>query len=250
MNHARSEAEKVARRKIDPRSADVNRLTKQMRRDNQDAVGEKPVDNDECLLSLDEDGKNEAWEENYERLLIVDFSCNPEDLSVESPVDVPSEPITSQRQSTRRHLVRQLDHQESMLKPLGEAGVTEEFDLVKDIISEGCIQTDWQESFNVILYKGKGDALNRVNYRGLQLTEQTMKELERVVKRLIRQRVEIDEIYCGFMSGRGTSTDAISIVRQLQEHLDVRRCSTLHSLHAGESSRESHGMSSGGQGEN
>ena len=33
---------------------------------------------------------------------------------------------------------------------------------------------------------------------------------------LIRQRVEIDEMQCGFMSGRGT-TDAIFIVVQLQE---------------------------------
>ena len=41
-------------------------------------------------------------------------------------------------------------------------------------------------------------------------------KLERVVKNLIRQRVEIDEMQCGFMSGRGT-TDAIFIVRQLQE---------------------------------
>ena len=43
-----------------------------------------------------------------------------------------------------------------------------------------------------------------------------MKVLERVVEGLIRQRVEIDEMQCGFMCGRGT-TDAIFIVRQLQE---------------------------------
>ena len=103
-----------------------------------------------------------------------------------------------------------------MLKPLGEAGIAEVRDPIEDIISEGCIPIDWQESYIVNLYKGKGDALHRGKYRGLKLIEQTMKVLELVVEELIRQRVEIDEMQCGFMSGRGT-TDAIFIVRQLQE---------------------------------
>ena len=110
-----------------------------------------------------------------------------------------------------------------VLKPVGESGAEEVRDLIEDIISEGCIPTDWQESFIVNLYKGKGDALNRGNYRGLKLIEQVMKVLERVVEGLIRQRVEIDEMQCGFMSGRGT-TDAIFIVRQLQEkHLAANK---------------------------
>ena len=110
-----------------------------------------------------------------------------------------------------------------MLKPVGEAGAVEVRDLIEDIISEGCIPTDWQESFIVNLYKGKGDALNSGNYRGLKLIEQVMKVLERVMEGLIRQRVEIDEMQCGFMSGRGT-TNAIFIVRQLQEkHLAANK---------------------------
>ena len=42
-----------------------------------------------------------------------------------------------------------------------------------------------------------------------------MKVLECMVERLIRQKVEIDEIQCGFMSGRGAA-NAIFIVRQLK----------------------------------
>ena len=43
-----------------------------------------------------------------------------------------------------------------------------------------------------------------------------MKMLEHVEEGLIRQRVDIDKMQCGFMLGCGTS-DAIFIVRQLQE---------------------------------
>ena len=153
---------------------------------------------------------------------------------MESPVEGPSEPITLEM------ITKTINKMASgkaagpsgivaeMLKPLGEAGVAEVRDLIEDIISEGYIPIDWQESYIVNLYKGKGDALNRGNYRGLKLIEQTMKVLERVVEGLIRQRVEIDEMQCGFMSGRGT-TDAIFIVRQLQEkHLAANK---LHGLH-------------------
>ena len=192
-------------------------------------MGEKPVKNDAGQLSLDEEAKKEAWREHYERLLNVEFPWNPEDLSEESPVEGPSEPITLEM------ITKAISKMASgkaagpsgivaeMLKPVGEAGAVEVRDLIEDIISEGCIPTDWQESFIVNLYKGKGDALNRGNYRGLKLIEQVMKVLERVVEGLVRQRVEIDEMQCGFMSGRGT-TDAIFIVRQLQEkHLAANK---------------------------
>ena len=229
VHQARSEAEKVALQKIDPRSGDVYRLAKQMHRDNQDVMGEKPVKNDAGQLSLDEEAKKEAWREHYERLLNVEFPWNPEDLSEESPVEGPSKPITLEMitkaisKMASGKAARPSGIVAEMLKPVGEAGAVEMRDLIEDIISEGCIPTDWQESFIVNLYKGKGGALNTGNYRGLKLIEQVMKVLEHVVEGLIRQRVEIDEMQCGFMSGCGT-TDAIFIVRQLQEkHLAANK---------------------------
>ena len=57
---------------------------------------------------------------------------------------------------------------------------------------------------------GKSDA------RGLKLTEQAMKIIERIVNGLIRQVVSIDDSQSGFVPGRGT-TDSIFVVWQLQE---------------------------------
>ena len=73
----KSEAEMVALQNIDPKSADIYRLAKQMRRDNQDVMGEKPVKNDARQLWLDEETKTAAWKEHYERLLNVEFPWIP-----------------------------------------------------------------------------------------------------------------------------------------------------------------------------
>ena len=85
-------------------------------------------------------------------------------------------------------------------------------DLAAAIIHDGKVPSAWEKIFIVCLYKGKGDALER----GLKLTEQVMKVLERIVDSLIRQLVSIDDSQFGFIPGRGT-TDAIFVVRQLQE---------------------------------
>ena len=68
----------------------------------------------------------------------------------------------------------------------------------------------------VCLYKGKGGALDRGSYCGLELTEHVMKILERIVDGLIKKVVSADNSQFGFVPGRGT-TDAIFVVKQLQE---------------------------------
>ena len=158
------------------------------------------------MIAYTEFVSRQCWKEHYERLLNVEFPWNPEDLSKESPVEGPSQPITLEM--ITKAISRMASGKAAgpsgivaeMLKPVGESGAIEVRHLIEDIISERRIPTDWQESYIVNLYKGKGDALNRGNYRGLKLIDQVMKVLVRVVKSLIRQRVEIDEMQCGFMS--------------------------------------------------
>ena len=90
-------------------------------------------------------------------------------------------------------------------------------DSMNAIISEEKVQADWSDSIIVSLFnKGKGDALDLNNYRGLKLTDHVLKVIERVVENIIREIVNIDEMQFGFCPGRGT-TDAIFVLRQLQE---------------------------------
>ena len=66
-----------------------------------------------------------------------------------------------------------------------------------------------------ILNIGIGGALNR----GLKLIKQLIRVLGCILERHIRQRVELDEVQCRFMSGHGGITVAIFILSQLQKLL-------------------------------
>ena len=103
-----------------------------------------------------------------------------------------------------------------MIKAAGVPFVHELTVLMNNIIYEGVVPTDWHLPFIINLFKGKGDALIRGNYRGLKLQEQAMKVMEHILNAIIRENVSIDEMQFGFMPGRST-TDAIFILRQLQE---------------------------------
>ena len=62
---------------------------------------------------------------------------------------------------------------------------------------------------------GKGDALNR----GLELIKQLIRVLGCILERHIRQRVEIHEMQCRFMSGHSGTTVVVFILSQLQKLL-------------------------------
>ena len=97
-----------------------------------------------------------------------------------------------------------------MLKTSGDTGARLVADLANDMVRNGAIPSDWEDSFiinMVMLWR-------EVTNRGLKLL--VMKGIERVIEKIIRERISIDDMQFGFMPGRGT-TDAIFILRQLQE---------------------------------
>ena len=57
VHHARHEADKVVYEGIDYKSSDIFRLANQMRKENVDVVGDKPVKNDTGEMSMSEEAK-------------------------------------------------------------------------------------------------------------------------------------------------------------------------------------------------
>ena len=55
---------------IDHKSSDIFRLTNQMRKENVDVVGDKPVKNDAGEMSMSMERKQNAWDEHYERPML------------------------------------------------------------------------------------------------------------------------------------------------------------------------------------
>ena len=91
------------------------------------------------------------------------------------------------------------------------------------IVLEGKVPDDWSRSWILNVYKGKGDSLECGSYRGIKLLEHALKVFERVVEKRVRRCVSLDEMQFGFRPGKST-TDAIFIVRQLQEkYMDKKK---------------------------
>ena len=143
---------------------------------------------------MNEDSKQKAWLEHYQN---VKFDWDPDHLSYQPPVEGLPIPITIdmvKKAISKMKAGKALGPSGIvvMIRAAGDMGASMIHDLAVAIIRDGKVPSDWEQSFIVCLYKGKGDALERGNYRGLKLTEQVMKILERIVDGLIRQLVSID----------------------------------------------------------
>ena len=102
-----------------------------------------------------------------------------------------------------------------MIKASREAGISLITQLFNTIIAEKKkIPSDWDMIIIMNCYKGKGDATERGNFRGLKLLEHSMKLFERVIEQHLRAAISMDDMQFGFMPGKGTM-EAIFIDRYI-----------------------------------
>ena len=193
-----------------------------MRKENKDIVGEKCIRDDSGKLAYSDDEKIKAWKQHYERLLNIELPWSEDDLSV-------ADPVLGRPPLVTREMAEKSISKMKLGKVPGPSGVVTEVlkassdvccemiaDLTNSIIRDNTMPSEWNDSIIISLYKGKGEALDRGNYRGLKLIQHILDVMERIFEDFIRNIVNIDDMQFGFMHGRGTK-DAIFIVRQIQE---------------------------------
>ena len=124
---------------------------------------------------FDTTAKSKAWKEHYSCLLNQAFVWDQSTLSTVYPVVGPA-PVTVD-------MVFESVKKMKAGKAAGPTGVVSEMliaggercmkvvaDLINTINRDRKMPKDWEESYIIKLYKGKGDALVRGNYRGLIAT--------------------------------------------------------------------------------
>ena len=124
--------------------------------------------NDAGEMSMSDGSKQKAWLEHYQRLLNAEFDWDPNHLSDELPVEGPPIPISID-------MVKKAVCQMKAGKALGPSGIVEMIraagdmggsmirELAAAIICDGKVPSDWEQSFIVCLYKGKGVHWKGVN---------------------------------------------------------------------------------------
>ena len=162
-------------------------------------------------LTINDSAKRNAWRQHYERLLNEEFPWNSDNLS---NVPIAGPPILY---ITVEMVTKAIAKMKSG-KAAGPSGIVAEM-LKSAGITDVCLATDlenaikkhekipscWESSYIINLYNGKGDALERGNYRRLKLLDHVMKVMKRVIERIIRDKVAINEMQFGFMPRKGTS---------------------------------------------
>jgi hypothetical protein len=217
----REASERLMREMENDKSSKIMfKIAKQSVKDNKDFEGNGCVRDRSGKLCMGERERAKVWKEHMEKVMNEE---NEWDGVVD--VDVVHGPIDRVTMEEVMTAIKAM----KLGKATGVSGVAVEHIVASGMVGievimkianrvldgEG-IPEDWRQSVLVPLYKGKGDVRDCGAYRGVKLLEHAMKVVERVLLRRLREVVEIDEMQCGFMPGKGT-VDALFMARMLQE---------------------------------
>ena len=206
------------------------KIAKQMKKDHKDVQGSNFIKDETGAIKIEDTGVQDRWRRYFSVLLNDE---NENDIEEVSMVEGPIEDITEDE--VERAVKGMKNGKASgpsgvtadMFKGAGKTGVTELQRVFRRVVADEESPIEWRNSLTLPLYKGKGDALECSNYRGLRLLEHGMKVWEKVLYERLKQIVNIADCQFGFMGGKST-IDAIFITRLLQEKYTEKKKELYH----------------------
>ena len=206
------------------------KIAKSMRKDRKDVKGAKYIKDENGEIKIKEEDIMSRWKQYFEKLL---NECNEYDLEDVSRTEGPIENVTT---GEVRGSLKKMKNGKApgpsgitsdLLKAGGEPVIEELHRIYENIMKEEQGAKEWEESLTAVVFKGKGDALECGNYRGIRLLEHSMKVWEKILEERLRKIVKINKCQFGFMPGKST-TEAIFVMRQLQEKYRKKRKRLYH----------------------
>ena len=206
------------------------KIAKQMRKDRQDIIGTNYIkDENGDILTVSEEVAD-RWKRYFNELLNAENPSDFEDTpSFEGPIlNIDQEEVTKALGKMKREKAPGPSGVTSdLLKYAGASGLEALTSVFQELMKEEVSPREWSVSLTLPLYKKKGDALLCGKHRGLRLLEHSMKIWEHILLARLKEHVTIDPQQFGFLAGRSTS-DAILIVRQLQEKYGAKKKKLFH----------------------
>ena len=198
----------------------IYRIAKCRNKNRQDIQGVRFIKDGQGNILCEDDKIKKRWEEYFSNLLNTENEHNRLPLVEPTQGPVQSISLGEVKAAIKKGKPNKAPGSSKvsldLIKALGETGEQWMHKVIEKVWEEEVMPDDWKMSEMVTLYKQKGDSLECGNYRGIKLLEHSLKIMERVIDKRLRQLIEINELQFGFMPGRG-ATDAMFIARQLQE---------------------------------
>ena len=215
----RREAEEELR-KLENKPTEAFKFMKTLKREGKDVRGGRCIRGKDGKLGFSEKDRGRIWKEHMEEIM------NEENLwdhqvdvnATEGPVEEISraEVLQAMKEMKLGKAPGLSEVTTEMIRSSGERGVKVMREICQRVMDGEGLPNDWKTSVVVPIYKGKGDVMSCGSYRGVKLLDHGLKIVERILERRVRSIIEVDEMQCGFMPGKGT-TDAIFILRRIQE---------------------------------
>ena len=168
------------------------------------------------------------WKEYFEKLMNEENDREPKTEEAEvvnKEVDcVSREELKNALRRVKQVKVVGLDELPvEVWKCMGETGIEFLTRLLNKLLMGERMPEEWRRSVLIPIYKNKGDAQCRGNYRGIKLMSDIMKIWERIIEARLRDSVEISKQQYEFIPGKGTTDATFALIMLMEKYRKGQR---------------------------